>query len=489
MSERKLSLSDAVARDLPVPEKGSPIYWDTKTAYFGLRVNPGGTKQWVVQRKLGRRAIKVTLGVFFKPGDVRVRRMTYTEARKAAAEVAAAIQAGRDPNLEHRQQLRKVEQERADETHTVTRCMEMYIEKCRNGAEPCKPNTITGYEKAKARLEAGTLGSIPLVELTGQHLLDYYATACRKTKGTKTAKRGGRTQTSGDLRALRAAYASAVKKLQLKDLENPFLLLNSEVPGWFKTKPRQVIVATATGQLAKWWAAVEAIRARVDDAGLSDHDKKRRLQSAAIADFLLLAVLWGMRRVELLQLRWSYINEEWGYVRVPGLASEWGQGTKNHKDNVKPLTRWVRELLDRRRRDNELYAPGSGWLFPSLRTNKAGKQWHIAEPKGVIAKVREASKVDFAPQDLRRTFGSLFVELEAGSDTVRVALSHSADDTASAHYIISRLEPYRAICQKYEDKVLLEAGVLTLPAKDVTLTPDDYMDFLAWQASKQRQQV
>lgn len=488
MSERKLSLSDAVARDLPLPEKGSVIYWDTKTAYFGVRVHSGGSKQWVIQKKLGRRAIKVMLGTFIKPGDNRVRRMTYQEARRAVPEVIAAIQAGRDPNLEHRQQVRKVEQERADELHTVLRCLELYIDHCRNGAKPRKANTLKGYEKAKARLEGTPLAGVPLVELTGKHLLEYYAAACKRTKKTKTAKQGGTTQTGNDLRALRAAHAYAVEALHLKLDENPFTALNKLLPDWFRTKARQGTVAKAEGQLAEWWKAVEAIRCGSDNAGLAEYDKKRRRQSGAIADFLLLAVIWGMRRTELLQLRWDYLDFKYGYLRVPGLPNEWGQGTKNHQDNIKPFTRFVRELLERRREENEAYAPGSGWVFPSMRVNKQGKLWHIAEPKGVVEKVRTASGIDFSPQDLRRTFGSLFVELESGSDSVRVALNHAATDTASRHYLLSRLETYRGICQRYEDKVLLEAGVLTPPAKDVTLTPDDYLDFLAWQAAKQRQQ-
>lgn len=483
MEPRKVSLSDAVARDLPLPAKGDLIYWDTKTPYFGLRVQAGGTRTWIVQKKLNRRTCRVNVGVFAQPGDGRVRRMTYQEARRAAVEPIAAIQAGRDPNLEKRQQARIVERERADEAHTVKRCLELYISSCETGARPRKAGTLSGYRKAKARIEGTALARVPLVELTGQHLLDYVTAMCRQAKENKRATRGGSTQVSNDLRVLRAAHAYAIRKLKLAIAEHPFLALNEDLPGWFKTNARQVTVAAAAGQLEKWWVAVEAIRSGADTDSLTPYQKKQRRVSAGIADFLILAVLWGTRRTELLELRWEYINFEYGYLRAPGAVSEWGQGTKNGKDNVRPLTRYVRELLERRRRENEEIVPGSGWVFPSPRKNMEGKYWHIAEPKGVIARVRNACGMDFSPQDLRRTFGSLFVEVEEGSDAVRVALNHAATDTASKHYLLSRLETYRAIYQRYEDKVLAEARVRSSPPEQVAVTADEYAQFLAWKAA------
>ena len=168
---------------------------------------------------------------------------------------------------------------------------------------------------------------------------------------------------------------------------------------------------------------------------------------------------------------------------MPGQANGWGQSTKKHKDVVKPFPRYVRELLERRRQDNEIYAAGSSWVFPSMRKNERGLHWHISEPKRVIGRVREASGLDFAPQDLRRTFGSLFVEMDPGSDSVRVALNHSANDIASQHYLQSRLETYRGICQQFEDKVLLEAGATTAAAPEATVPAGEYAAFLAWKAA------
>lgn len=484
MIPRKVSLSDAAARDLPLPARGDVIYWDTKTASFGLRVQAGGTKQWVLQKKVAGRAVKVTLGVFHRPGDERVRRMTYTEAKKAAIEPLSIMAAGRDPNLEKRQQAREQEQARADEKHTVLRCLEFYIASRQSETVNLKKNTISGYERTKARVSASPLGRVPVLELTVQHLLDYWAERTRLAKKTKSAKRSGATQTSGDLRTLRAVHRYAVKKLSLVIAKNPFVELNEELPGWFKTKARQITVAAAEGQLATWWTAVADIRAGAEDAK-GDYDKKRKLASATIADFLLLALLWGMRRTELLQLRWDYVNWQYGYLHAPGQPNEWGQGTKNGKDVIKPFTRFVRELLERRRAENELYAPGSGWVFPSLRKNAKGQQWHISEPKGVIERVRNASGLDFSPHDLRRTFGTLFAELETGADAVRVALSHSATDTASEHYLLSRLETYRGICQRYEDKLLLEAGVTPVVVPEAMVPADEYAAFLAWKAASE----
>lgn len=54
----------------------------------------------------------------------------------------------------------------------------------------------------------------------------------------------------------------------------------------------------------------------------------------------------------------------------------------------------------------------------------------------------------------------------------------------SKHCVLSRLETYRAIYQRYEDKVMEEAGVRSSPPAQVAVAADEYAQFLAWKAAR-----
>lgn len=452
-------MTPAVARDAPLPEKGDYILWDLKTRYLGLRIHAGGSKIWVVQKKLGKAPCRVNLGPFPE--------MTYTKACSLVADVVAKISKGFDPNLEKRQQLRETTKARMDESFTVSKSLALYIDDKTSGGQAPKPLTIKDWQKSLARIEADIVGLQPLVALTGAQLADYYDTAAKKAK--RLTSNAGRTQAGRDLRYLRAAYRLCVLKYKLDtSATSPFEELNQLRKGWYLVGAKSNIVAQAEGDLAKWWSAVEGIRKQKKSHGSRD----------IIADYLQLTLLWGGRRGEMLSLSWDNISLEDGIVTI------FADATKNKLKHVFPITRYARELLEKRYRQNEQQTEPSSWVFPSHKINKAGERSHIVSTTSAVAAVVGACGCDFSEHDLRRTFGTLFNELGVSDYSIKKALNHAAHDTASRHYLKSRIVKIRPIYQQYEDNLLIEAGVISAPAPKIEVAREQFEQFQAWLASQ-----
>ncbi|MFZ4539705.1 tyrosine-type recombinase/integrase [Propionivibrio sp.] len=252
--------------------------------------------------------------------------------------------------------------------------------------------------------------------------------------------------------------------------DNPFLTLNQLRDSWYKVQPRSRIVGQNEGDLKKWWSAVEALR---PDIELKARD--------ILADYLQLSLLWGGRRGEILSLEWKDVSlqdETICFVE-----------TKNGIEHIFPMTRYVRQLLEKRKRINESNDQPSLFVFPSPRANKAGVRSHLVEPKRAIADVKKGSGCDFSSHDLRRTFGTLFNETGVSDYTVKRALNHAAHDTASRHYLQSRIAPLRSLYQAYETKVLVEAGVISEPEPEISVGAADYANFLEWKSAQSQSTV
>lgn len=457
----KLKITPAVARDSPLPETGSYILWDTATKHLGLRIHAGGAKVWIVQKKLGKSPCRYSLGAF--PG------MTYAKACSEVAQVVAKISAGIDPNLEKRQQIRKVQHARQQESFTVARVFEEYVADKKASAKPPKPSTILDWERSLSRIKAGSLASTPLAELTGGLLADYYDSSAKKAKRLTT--NGGRTQAGRDLRYLRAAYALCELKFKL-DLPatNPFKELNQLRVGWYLVKARTRLIGTAEGDLQKWWSAVEDLRVQSTNTGARN----------TIADYLQLSLLWGLRRGELLPLKWDSVDLDVGVVTIHA------SNTKSNREHIIPITRYAHQLLSKRRSENNESEEPSEWVFQSHRTNKNGVRTHIVETKKAVKDVIAASGVEFSPHDIRRSFGTLFNELGVSDFSVKRALNHAPHDTASKHYVLSRMKTLRPIYQEYENKILTEADAITETHPVVEVSADEYAQFNEWKNKQQQ---
>src|SRR5918994_7431706 len=71
------------------------IVWDEALPGFGLRVNEGGSRMWVVQYRAAGKTKRETLG--------RVDGVSLDDARKRAKETLARVHLGSDPHAEKKE--------------------------------------------------------------------------------------------------------------------------------------------------------------------------------------------------------------------------------------------------------------------------------------------------------------------------------------------------------------------------------------------------
>lgn len=468
----RVALTLAKARDAKPPARGDYILWDEATRGFGLRIYATGAKIWVAQKKMEKRPIRIHLGRF--PD------MPLNKAREEAEDALNKIRKGVDPNLEKRQQARETEKAREREKITIGFAFDEYLafqsgedEDTSGDGQPAEPrasaNTIRDLAKAKKRLEDGTLWKLPIEEVDDQALLKEYRRLCRAS-GSKRASNGGKTSAGGIFRYLRAAFNSAARNHKIRLEANPFQGLNSLEKGWQTAPARKRIVANAEGDLGKWWAAVKALQTKTGG---------RAKDSAAIADWLQVALLLGGRKTESLSLKWEDVDLERGV----GVFRK----TKSGREHHFPIASHVRLILERRKAANENSAEPSAYVFPASRIGwKSHERTHIKEPKTAIAAVKQASGISFSPHDLRRTFGTLLNELDVNAYTVKRALNHAADDVASRHYIQTRTKALLPIYERLEALVLTEAGVLKPEDRPtaITVSQAELDEFRRWQEQK-----
>jgi integrase len=436
IKNQKLTLTDAIIRAATLPEKGDYFLRDNKVDGLAVRVYASGRKSWIAEKKQDGKPLRIVLGFWGTEG------MTLPAARVAAKQRLAEMAQGINPNLEKKKRIRQNKIEIELEAMTIQVICEKYVkDKIKNPDKPAL-TTIKSWENSFDKLSKGTLWKMPVVNVLGEDLAEEYDRLANSVKA-KTASNNGKTQAAITMRSLRAAFNVAVTSRKIQDTNLPFQQFNKLRKGWNLPTKRDRIVGKHEGDMAKWWAAVHELRNR---------QGSNRRDAPMIADFLVLGLLWGGRKNEVLSLTWENVDFEHGVVRFVK--------TKNKLTHEFPMAAYARGILENRKKVCEESYPESPWVFPSSRTGRETKlRGHISEPKKTIAQVAKTSGCLFSTHDLRRTFGTLLNEMGVSGYTIRKALNHAATDTAERHYLQQRLQSIRLTYQNLEDKILIEAGV------------------------------
>jgi len=433
IKNQKLTLTDAIIGAATLPEKGDYFLRDNKVDGLAVRVYASGRKSWIAEKKQDGKPLRVVLGFWGTEG------MTLPAARVAAKKRLAEMAQGINPNLEKMKRIRQNKIELEREAMTIAVVWERYVA---NKLKGSAATTVKGWDNAEGKLSKGKLWKRPAADVSGEDLAEEYDRLANSAK-SKTATNSGKTQAAITMRSLRAAYNLAVTTKKFQDTNLPFKLFNELRKGWNRPTKRDRIVGKHEGDMSRWWAAVQELRTR---------QGSNRRAAPMIADFLVLSLLWGGRKNEVLSLTWENVDFEHGVVRFVE--------TKNKLIHEFPMTTHAREILEGRKKACEESYPDSPWVFPSSRTGYKSKQRrHITEPKKTIEQVAKAAGCQFSSHDLRRTFGTLLNEMGVSGYTVRKALNHAATDTAGRHYLQQRLQHIRLTYQNLEDKILIEAGV------------------------------
>jgi integrase len=355
------------------------ILFDTEIAGFGLRVQPGGSRTWILQYRHEGRKRRVTLG---KYPD-----LTLAQARRLAAERLLLLARGEDPG----------------------------------------------------RVRGAAFGS-----LCDRYLAEY---APRKKTYQQDVRRvEGRLRTAWGTRRLASITAEDVRRLHDQIGRGaPY-----EANRILALVKKMFNLAEAWGWTPAGW--------RNPAVGISKHPERRRdrwvrpeempaLLAAIAAEpdiyvraGLLLYLLTGLRKMELMRARWCDLDAARGLLAV----GENKASRPFYCSLPEPALRILAELPR---------LPGCPWVFPGPDPTR-----HLADfPRRPWRRIRErAGLQDVRIHDLRRTFGSWLTMQGQGLAVVAKALNQS---TLSATQIYAHLadDPVRQAVAEHARRLLPDA--------------------------------
>ena len=377
------------------------IAWDDRLTGFGCRVQPSGTKTFVINYRAGdggRKAAnrRVTLGRFG--------RMATDQARRKAQELLGKVAAGEDP-ADKRAAARGMP--------TLGEAFEDYM-----AANPHrKPRTVALYRQ-NLRVCFGDWVKRPLDRIDR---LDVEARFNRITE------RNGWATANQAVSMLRAIYRRSC--IDHEQLRNPVELWIAG-GGRFNANVRRRISSPAE-VLPRWRAAVDAV-------GLGpDH-----------RDIFLIGVYTGMRLGEIVSLRWEQIDLERRILRV--------EETKTGEPLKLPLTRQLAAIFERRLDGGETQSE-EGWLFPSPTSSDG----HLRGIHHYHADISKAAGTRFWFHGLRNVFITVAErELMLPRSLTKRLVNHARPSDVTEGYAADwTVEQLREPAQRIADRIdrLIEA--------------------------------
>lgn len=382
-----LRLTRRAVDELPLTERGQILYRDTLLSGFGLRVG-SKSKVFFVEGQVQRRTRRVTIG----RADVFAPEI----ARKKALAVLSEMAEGRNPNEEKRKQTVT--------SLTLAEAFESFFE-----ARPdLSHHTVSNYSRT-VDLYLKSWRNKRLDAITKQMILKRHQELSEKI---------GRTTANNVMRHLRSVYNFAAAA-QDDFPPNPVQIL-TQARAWHREQRRQTVITAH--DLPFWW-----------DAVMAEPEYSR--------DFLLLALFTGMRRGELMKLRWEHVDLNTRTLHIPT--------TKNGDPLNLPLSTFLAELLTERREK----VGDSPWVFPG-----PGKKGHLVETKKFLQRVSAGSGVSFTLHDLRRTFITIAESLDVPYYALKRLLNHRTSGDVTGGYIVMNAERLRGPVEQVSEKILELVG-------------------------------
>jgi integrase len=378
---------------------------------FAIRMTPRHAT-WIARAK------KPNGGESWRKALGHVGKVKAKDARKAAVAWRAEVRSKRD-NPDHIDRRRN---QRADEIRQEKNYKfgDLYADFVTNGEERVKLLTLDedGPKDRRAVvkwLENQPLWKIAVAELNAEHVNKAFAQWFADAERARIAKSNGQASPVVD-HGLPLDLASAHKALAhsraawnftkaRKQAVNPFSdwAKGRKLP---KVPRRQEILHTDT-KAGKIWL-MELIAQR---------DSAKPVM-ALLADYVLLAILFGGRKTELASLTWRNVKHEeaWACFRA--------ETTKGNVDHYVPLTTWSQELLVERRKKNLAL----GWPVDEhapVFYQPGTKDHRIGDYRLLTLHLKEKSDgLWIRLHDLRRTLATSVFGSSKDLGTVKIALGH-----------------------------------------------------------------
>jgi integrase len=382
--ENKINFTKAIIDALSIPESGKRnIYHDTKISGLQLRVT--SVKTFFINRRIkGGGPQRITLG--------RYPDMTIEQARRKTLELVHDIAEGKNPADRLREAKREM---------TLSDLFQEYMERrAAFNRRPDKPQAT--YRLYLSDWSNRKLSSIKHEEVDRLH--------------KKIGRNSGQVTANIVLKLLHVMFNKAINEWRIWKGENP-------AHGIAKFPEQSRDRFLQSDELPRFFQAVA------------------EEENETIRDYVLISLLTGARRSNVLAMRWQDINFDRAEWRI--------EETKNGTPQTVTLSPEVIEILQNRKPSD-----GAVFVFPG-----SGKSLHLEEPKKGWKRILERAGIeDLRLHDLRRTLGSWQAKTGASLAIIGKSLNHKNQNT-TAIYARLDLDPVRESVNKATSAMLTAAGL------------------------------
>lgn len=381
-----LTFTEKRIESLPLPSAGAKqvYYRDAKTRGFAVAVYPTGAKTFILYRKVQGKPERILIG--------RWPDLPVEEARKIADQMNGAIAQGKNPAEERRQTRLE---------GTFGNLWERYLEL---HAKPHKQPRSVAEDEANYRRYLGEWA----------------------TRRLSTIHRRDIEKLHADLAEKNGVYAANRVLALLSTIFN-----KATEWGWHGDNPCK---------------GIKKFREESRERFLTQDEMPRFLKALAeepsqdFRDFILVALLTGARRSNVLAMRWEEIDFTGAVWRIPR--------TKGNKPQSIPLAGPALKILEARRE-----RVTGEWVFPSAVVKGA----HVLEFRKPWGKLLEGAGIEnLRLHDVRRTLGSWLSKSGAALPVIKAALGH-ADIATTQIYTRSEDAGVRKALEVAAQR-MLEAG-------------------------------
>ena len=381
----KLNFTKASIESLPIPQKGWKYHYDIKVQGLGIGIGSTGKRSFILYRKINGVPERFTLG--------RYPDLTIEQARGKASDINSDIANGLNPAETKRSNKKEI---------TLGELFSEYLERY---ALPRGKKTISDMQDNFRRY----LGKWANRKLSNISKRDVEKLHYRLGKeiGAHTANR--------TLELLRS-------------------ILNKAIAWGLFSKVNPVV-------------GIEKFPLKSRDRFLHADELPRFFQALGeepneiIRDYVLLSLLTGARKANMLTMRWEDINLD---------RAEWHiKETKNGTSQTVTLSPEAVHILQNRK-----LSESSKFVFPGN-----GKTEHLMDPKKGWKRILKRSGIDdLRIHDLRRTLGSWQAKTGASLAIIGKSLNHKNQNT-TAIYARLDLDPVRESVNTATNAILAAAGL------------------------------
>lgn len=388
----RIAFSKKRIEELPSPESGRATYYDELIPKLALRITEAGTRTFYVVKRVGGEMVWLKLGTF--PD------MTVEQSRKAAQKALAEFDGSQNPAEIKRAQKAEL---------TFGELFKEYGE--RHGAK--KKSWATDQSLYSNHMQG--LAPKKLSAISREMISRILSDLDQKGKAGATVNNVRALISSMYGKAIEWGYAAANPvvgtKTRAKVKRDRFLQAD-ELPRFFKSLAEE--------------------------------------ENETLRDYILLALLTGARRTNLLEMQWKDVSLAEGVWRIPE--------TKNGTPQNVTLSPEALAILKTR---SDAAEKGATYVFPG-----SGVRGHAEEPKKAVMRVMARAGIPYGRDnpdgvtlhDLRRTLGSWQAKTGASLAIIGKSLNHKSMQ-ATAIYARLDLDPVRESVERATAAMLTAAGI------------------------------